>query len=182
MRVHDTFAASHLDSTFIDRFNALRQTRNQIVHSVDKNLVVHIKDVLDSLLFMHKALFPDEIWAPVRRFFLETTPNSELGAKEYVVNVIACELELVLELLAPAQSPAYFGVDKKPRRYICPECYSHASTDSAFEHKLAVLRPKGLDSATLYCIVSSATRRTQSSVKPANLTTVKVMSLVRGCA
>lgn len=70
VRVHDTFSPTHFDTVFVKRFNELREKRNRLMHSVDKTLVVHIKEVVDSLLYMHKALFPGESWAAVRRSFL----------------------------------------------------------------------------------------------------------------
>lgn len=157
VRVHDTFAKHHLPEELVSRFHDLREKRNRIMHSVDKNVEVHVKDVIDSLLFMHKFLFPREGWASVRLSFLETAPESELGAGEFSVNTIGWELELVLALLTPAQVQAYFGVDKKQRRYVCPGCYSKANTDSGFEHKLALLQPKGASTKTLYCLVCNTT-------------------------
>lgn len=157
VRVHDIFAAQHLDINFVSKFHDLREKRNQIMHSVNKNITVHVKDVIDSLLFMYKALFPNEGWASVRLSFLETAPESELGAGEFAVNIVAWELDLVLGLLTPAQVQAYFGIDKKQRRYCCPVCYSKANTDNGFEHKLALLQPKGATSATLYCLICNTT-------------------------
>lgn len=157
VRVHDTFAPQHLSADFVARFRDLREKRNRIMHSVDKNVVVHVKDVIDSLLFMHKSLFPTEAWGSVRLSFLQTAPESELGSGDYVINTISWELDLVLDLLTPSQVLAYFGIDKKQRRYICPECYSNANTDTDFEHKLAVLRPKGPSTTDLYCFVCNAT-------------------------
>lgn len=157
VRVHDTFASQKLSADFTARFHDLRDKRNRIMHSIDKNIVVHVKDVIDSVLFMHKSLFPTEAWTSLRLSLLETAPEIELGSIDYITNVISWELDLVLKLLAPAQVEAYFGIDKKQRRYVCPECYSNANTDSGFEHKLAVLQPKGASTTTLYCIVCNKT-------------------------
>lgn len=157
VRVHDTFAVKHLDEGFVVRFHELRDKRNRIMHSVDKNIAVHVKDVVDALLFMHKALFPNEGWGSVRLSFLEAAPESELGSGDFVINTIAWELDLVLGLLTPAQVQTYFGIDKKQRRYVCPECYSKANTDNGFEYKLAIFQPKGPSSTSLYCMVCNAT-------------------------
>lgn len=157
VRVHDTFASKHLDKRFVAKFHELREKRNRIMHSVDMNLTVHVKDVVDSLLFTHKELFPNEGWGSVRLSFLETAPESELGPCDFVVNTIAWELELVLDLLTPAQVQKYFGIDKKQRRYICPQCYSNANKDDGFEHKLALLKPEDPGSTSLYCLVCNVT-------------------------
>ena len=157
VRVHDTFAAQRLNAAFVVKFHELREKRNRIMHSVDKKLTVHVKEVIDSLLFMHKALFPKEGWGAVRLSFLETAPESELGAIDLAVNTTAWELDLVLGLLSPAQVKAYFDIDKKQRRYTCPACYSKANTDNGFEHKLALLQPNSATSTTLYCLICNAT-------------------------
>jgi hypothetical protein len=157
IRVHDTFAPVHLAHDLTTRFHELREKRNRIMHSVDKKITVHATEAIDALLFMHKSLFPGESWSSVRRSLLETAPESELGGRDFVVNVICWELDLVLELLTPAQVHAHFAIDKKQRRYMCPECYSEANRDADFEHKLAVLQPKGANSTALYCLVCNCT-------------------------
>lgn len=62
IKVHDIFCADRFPSDFIDRYNSLRERRNVLMHSIDKNLGVQVIDVIDSVLFMHKRLFPDETW------------------------------------------------------------------------------------------------------------------------
>ena len=153
IRVIDTFAPNLLPNDFVEQFHQLREKRNRIMHSVDKRLTIDVAEVLDSLLFMHKALFPNESWAAVRLRFLDQAPDSELGAYEYSRNRVCWETELAIDLLKPSKVKKYFGIDKKQRRYTCPTCISEANTDAGFDHKLAVLQPKGPSSTTLYCPV-----------------------------
>jgi len=157
IRVIDTFSQDTMPEKFVDQFNQLRDKRNKIMHSVDKQLTVNVTEVVDSLLFMHKALFPKENWPSVRLFFLEEAPDTELGAYEYSTNSVCREVLLAIELLKPSKVKYYFGIYKKQRRYICPKCISQANTDAGFEYKLAVLKPKGPTSTKLYCPVCNIT-------------------------
>ncbi|MDH4318297.1 MAG: hypothetical protein OEV64_07890 [Desulfobulbaceae bacterium] len=157
IRVIDTFSEIPMSKKFADQFHQLRDKRNKIMHSVDKQLTVNVTEVIDSILFMHKALFPNERWPSVRHSFLEEAPNTELGANEFSTNRVCWEISLVINLLNPSKVKEYFGVDKKQRRYICPECISRANTDGGFEFKLAVLKPNKPTSKRLYCPVCNRT-------------------------
>lgn len=157
IRVIDTFSADSMPPEFVDQFHQLREKRNRIMHSVDKQLAVNVTEVVESLLFMHKALFPNENWASVRLRFLDEAPESELGANEYSTNRVCREISLVIELLKPSKVKAFFAIDKRQRRYICPACIAQANTDVEFEYKLAVLKPKGPTSNKLYCLVCNVT-------------------------
>lgn len=84
IKVHDSFTASKFSRAFVDKFNTLRESRNSLMHSVNASLQVNYIDVVESLLFMHKELFPREAWAKLRRESLEVTPGTELGEYQYV--------------------------------------------------------------------------------------------------
>lgn len=157
IRVHDTFSDELMPSNFIEKSRELRDKRNLIMHSVDKNITVYVTDVIESLLFMHKALFPNETWAALRLDFLRNAPDAELGSVEYATNRVCWELSLVIGLLKPAQVKEFFNIDKKQRKYICPVCLFDANTDAEFEYKLAVLTPKSAESTSLYCPVCNDT-------------------------
>lgn len=153
IRIHDTFAATPVKNLFSEKFHSLREQRNLIMHSAGKSITVHVLDVIEAILFMHKELFPMENWPTARRYFLENSPDSELGGGEYATNRVCWETSIVINLLKPAEVLAYLGIDKKQRRYICPNCLGEANTDAGFEFKLAVLRPKSPKATHLYCPV-----------------------------
>ena len=157
IRVHDTISESKIAPEFVELFNKLRLKRNSILHSVDKNLVVNVTEVLDSLLFMHKTLFPDETWAKVRCGFLEKAPDIELGSIDYVKNSVCREMSIVYKILPSKKLKKYFNISKKQHLYICPNCFDGANNDwDDFDYKLAILKPKGPKSINLYCPVCDA--------------------------
>ncbi len=155
-RVYDTFSSAPLPSNFIERFVSLREKRNTIMHSVDKSLSVPVLEVIESILFMHKHLFPAETWGQVRCQHLLRSPDIELGSIDYVKNRTCREIYLVIDLLRPTQVKNYFGIDKKQRRYFCPNCYDEADHNADNFHKLAILSPKGKDSTYVYCPVCNS--------------------------
>lgn len=152
VRLHDTVRDPQLSPDFKAKFEALRGKRNTISHSIDKRLHVHTVEVIETILFLHKTLFPNENWAKTRAKFIETYPDAALDS-EFSRNNACRELEVVFELLPPAAVKGLFGIDKKQHLYICPGCYGEASHDQEFNHKLAMLRPRGPMSTTLYCPV-----------------------------
>lgn len=155
IKVHDTVAPIPFEAEFINLFNSLREKRNSIIHSIDNNLNIHVIEVVDSLLYMHKILFPNETWGQVRLDFLQKSPLTQLdGVIDYVTNRVCWEIFLVSKLLPPAKVKSYFGVDKKQRPYFCPKCYRNANHDAGdFEYRLAVLKPKGSESTQVFCPV-----------------------------
>lgn len=153
IQIIETFSNRLMDLEFVSKFHELRKKRNRIMHSVDKNLTINVIEVIESLLFMHKSLFPNENWAAVRLEFLNETPLSKFEESEYSWNRVCLEMSLVIGLLKPSRVKEYFNIDKKQRSYICPECYTNANTDVGFDYCLAVLSPKGPESSKLYCPV-----------------------------
>jgi hypothetical protein len=157
IRILDTFSPTQYSAEFVDKFHALRERRNAIMHSVGSGVTVGVVEVVEAILYMHKALFPSENWATIRKEFLETSPDSELGSGEYATNGVCWEFSIVRDMLSRAQILAFMGVDKKQRAYLCPKCYYDANKDADdFKFKLAVLRPKGSSSTRLYCPVCNA--------------------------
>jgi hypothetical protein len=156
IRIFDTFSSTSLSAEFAERFHSLRERRNAIMHSVGSSVSVQVSEVVEAILYMHKALFPNENWSTARREFLRNSPDSELGSGEYATNRTCWEFSIVKELLDPAQILHFMGIDKKQRAYLCPECLYDANTDAGFEFKLAVLRPKSATATLVYCPVCNA--------------------------
>ncbi|WP_134943196.1 hypothetical protein [Pseudomonas syringae] len=152
-KVHDSFAPTKLSRAFIDRFGELRQIRNSIMHSVNNSFKVTFIEIIESLLFMHKELFPGESWAKLRRGSLELTPAAELGAYEYVSNYACQELSIIIKLLSKSKVITYFKIDRSRRGYMCPKCKYDASSDIDFEYRLARLTTVKPRCKTLYCPV-----------------------------
>ena len=151
IKVCDTFSDVPLTKEFAEKFQSLRKRRNTIMHSVDR-LSIHVIDVVESILVVHKALFPTESWPNIRLKFIEDAPESELGA-DYATNRACWEVSIVKKLLKPAQVLSLLGVAKNQRSYFCPKCLERANTDDSFDFMLAVLRPKIPGATRLYCPV-----------------------------
>lgn len=155
IRLHDTVANARLSQEFVNRFKDLRTKRNTISHSIDKQFEVHTTEVIETILFLHKALLPDENWAKTRADFIERYPDVALGS-EFSRNRACRELEVLFGLLSNADVQRFFGVDVKKRLYMCPACIDAASRDQEFDHKLAMLRPDGSTAMSLYCPICDA--------------------------
>lgn len=152
VKVHDTVATVKLENDFKIKYQELRKKRNTIIHTVNKNLTIHVTDVIVDILEVHKALFPGENWVCVRREFLENSPTSQLHSTDWVEQRVIWEFSIITDLLQPKHMYKFFGFNKKQRRYMCPNCY-HVNVDAQLKPRTAVLNPNTPESTTLYCYV-----------------------------
>jgi len=144
IRVLDTFSSAPLPDNFVEQFHQLREKRNHIMHSVDKRLTVDVAEVIDSLLFVHKTLFPGESWISVRLHFLEQAPESELGAHEFSRNRVCWEIELAINILKPSNVKKYFGIDKNKGVICALNVYRKRTEMPVLSINLAYFSPKSL--------------------------------------
>ena len=151
IKVCNTFSNEELDSAFITKFDELRLKRNQIMHSIGSNLRIDFIEVIKSLLYMHKVLFPDECWAVIRKESLLVSPDIELGSADYITNEVCREFSVIIDLLSPSEVKSYFKIDKGRRAYYCPDCYNEADHDVDFTYKLARLISRDMGCKILYC-------------------------------
>lgn len=152
-----TFTDKPLSEQFQIRFEELRKLRNRIMHSIGKEVSIGPSQLIEIIMEAHSELFPDNHWPLDRMRFLDRSPVAHLGGYEFTRNRVCWELEAVLDLLKPSKAEKFFGIDKKQRRYLCPECLSEANRDAGFECRLAVLRPKSSKATNLYCFVCDQT-------------------------
>ena len=153
VKVYNLFSEHQLNQDFVDKFNVLRKLRNQVMHTVDNTLRISAIEVIVKILEMHEALFPDGNWIRTRHDFLMESPVSKLFTTEGTESVIVWEFYLIFSLLKPAQVQHFFGIDKKQRKYFCPECRYQCIEYNQVEPKYAVLRPNSATSTDLYCFV-----------------------------
>lgn len=125
LRVYNTIAHSPLNDEFRQRYEQLRSKRNTIMHTVDPTLRVKADDVMVDILEIHKSLLGDESWIDIRRNHIYNSPDSVvyLYASEQFETTLIREIEHAIITLPPALASRYFGINKKQRRYLCPDCY-----------------------------------------------------------
>jgi len=148
-----TFTNLNLSAQFHTRFEELRSSRNQIMHSTGEQVSIQPMQLVEIILEVHIELFPQNHWPKDRLDFLNRSPISQLSGGDFSRNILCWELEQAIDLLKPAKVKKFFGIDKKQHRYACPECMSNANRDGGFPHHLAVLKPASPTSTNLYCFV-----------------------------
>ncbi|PLR57503.1 hypothetical protein [Vibrio parahaemolyticus] len=153
IRTHDLFSDNPLSQEFVSRFNEMREQRNKLMHSVGHNIEVSVSQVVDAILYMHKALMPEETWPKVRLEFLNSSPSAELGGWEVATNTVCHETALAMKHLKTKQIEKYFNIDSRRREYFCPVCLDNAYRKIELEEKLARLTVKSSDATELYCPV-----------------------------
>ncbi len=153
IRMISTFTNKELSDTFRSKFEEIRKMRNKITHSTAQDVSIGPSQLVELILEMHSELFPQNHWPTDRSEFLDRMPVAHLGAYEFTRNTVCWEMEAAINLLKPAKVKKYFHIDKKQRRYSCPQCLSIANRDAGFETRLAVLKPKSPTSTNLYCFI-----------------------------
>lgn len=152
IKVHNMVCSKILPDKFVTKFNELRRMRNAIIHTVDTRINIHVRDVIESILFTFKHLFPNEDWVETRRDFFFNSPNAEIYSTDGYEGVIVREFKIIIDLLPPKSLKEYFGFNKKAKRYICPNCLS-SSEDEQIESKTVVLKPDSPKPQKYYCFV-----------------------------
>lgn len=153
VRVFNTTASSPLDDQFRQLFDQLRSKRNTIMHTVDPSLQVQAEEVMVYILEAHHMLANEERWFDIRRNHLQNSPNNvrDLYADSYSEAILIQEFDLAIKSLNPSLAMKYFGINKKQRRYLCPDCY--ASNEDFLPRALptAILVPNSPSSKNIHC-------------------------------
>ncbi|BAU14709.1 hypothetical protein LEP3755_52600 [Leptolyngbya sp. NIES-3755] len=168
IRLYNTVSHSskRLPESFQRKFEDLRSKRNIVMHTVDSNLSLSIKDLFISILEIHHYL-SSELWVETRRSFIKNQPMSvmadNLELYEYdkfdrVIYELNLEVSLVMKLLQSSETQKFFKFQKRQRSYICPNCYSEAFEETYVEAgaempALAQLFPNEPNSTSVWCAV-----------------------------
>jgi hypothetical protein len=187
IKVYDTTSTECLPDAFKQKFEKLRSKRNRIMHSIDSDLNIEIKELFIEILEICHCLVSPGSWIEERKKFIQNEPQFMLLedlSHDRSISELACEINLVVDLLKPTEVGKYFNFNKKQRRYICPVCYEKAFSED-FVHrglsdripKLAQLKPNEPTSTSVYCIVcneSSPVVRKKCSVKGCEGNVIKI--------
>lgn len=151
LKVNNTFSNQRLSSEFSDIFESLRRTRNSLMHTVDKNLNLEIVTILETILLISEFLIGPKRWVKLRRDYIERDRYSNLNC-DFDYYRLAKEFKLVTDILGAKSLLRHFGINKKQRKYACPNC-SFSEPDAPFECFTAQLSPNTPDSESIYCFV-----------------------------
>ncbi|GAA68175.1 hypothetical protein [Pseudoalteromonas sp. BSi20429] len=162
-KVHDTVFKKKLSNEFVQWNKCMREERNKIIHTVDKNLVVTPESVIESILFAHEYFMGQKTWMQSRNSYLVNSPsNSTLYAqkddlnKPYLIIELFADVEAITSFLEPSKIKRFFGFNKKARSLHCPKCYEEVSKMDFFDLDVAetLFKPYyQLESGDFQCVV-----------------------------
>jgi hypothetical protein len=167
IKVYDITSTECLPDAFKQKFEKLRSKRNRIMHSIDFDSNIEIKELFVEILDVCDYLVSAGSWIEERKKFIQNEPKSmllelhEYSEYNHIIYKLACEIDIVVDLLKPAEVLKYFNLGKNtPRRYICPVCYLEAFRETFSQAglnydipRLAQLKPNDSTSTSVYCIV-----------------------------
>lgn len=155
IRAHDTVLRPHVPEDLKQRFIYLRRLRNRIVHTVDKKLILDVKEVVVAVLLLSDWFIGPRKWISCRKAHIENSPHSiayQDYSSENETYQSAQELMKAIELLSPKEAKDFFGFDKKQRRYVCYTCAKN-SGEGNLRPRVALLLPNTPTSTNLYCFL-----------------------------
>ncbi len=184
IKVYNITSTECLPDQFKRKFENLRSKRNGIMYSIDFYLNIEIKELFIEILEICDYLVAPCSWIENRKRFIQNEPQFMLledRSHDRSISKLACEIDLVVHLLQPAEARKYFNLIKKQRPYICPVCYEEGFSEDLVHTglsdripipKLARLKPNEPTSTSVYCIVcneSSIVVRKKCSVCKGNV-------------
>lgn len=152
VRLHDSCTATPFDQRFRNRLELLRVRRNSIMHTVDKNIIINVGELVETILEIHETLI-GENWIEFRRNALEDSSNGRIFYAEWVEPRLVYEFRAVQSILNPSALKKYFHFDSKQRIYICPQCTWSACRDHGIDFRSAILMPNNPESTSIWCPV-----------------------------
>jgi len=152
LRVHNT-VAPRLSDDFAERFDQLRVLRNTITHTIDKKLLVTVKQIVLAVLEAVSGLRAGDKWVQLRRSRLEADPDSVAFSPDGADYRLCREVGEALTLLSTSELRRFFAFDKKVRSYICPQCSYHRDLDESFVLRSAQLEPNRPSARKIFCFV-----------------------------
>lgn len=155
VRLHDGSAPAPLDTEFTTRLELLRVRRNSIMHTVDKELIVRVAELVETILTIHKILIGGS-WMDFRREALDESSTAKLFSSDWVEPRLVQEFQAVQQVLTPSKLKEHFSFDSKQRVYICPRCTWDTCRDMNIEARSAILKPNSPASVAVWCPVCNA--------------------------
>lgn len=141
IKVHDTVCEERFTDKFIQWNEALRVTRNRVIHTVDKSLEVKPEELIEYILFAFRYFSNKENWFESRVKHLNNTPTNSIrflreldDHQSYLTSQILREFKVSVNCLTPSKVLEYFSFQKKKNSYHCPRCYQTVSKMDHFEH------------------------------------------------
>jgi hypothetical protein len=151
IRLHDSAAPLALPSDFAIAFESLRVRRNSIMHTVDRDLKIHVGELVENILEINHSLMPGRDWVTARTEALEESPVAMIdGGGEWLDAQVKREFLAVKEILPRQAMKRYFGFDPKRRAYLCPTCSWDYKWDE-LEARTALLEPNTPESEEIVC-------------------------------
>lgn len=150
-KIYKTACSPPLNDEFLTLYERSRTRRNKIMHTIDKTLVVEAKIVIKESIELIQHLVKGK-WVDLRRNFLEESPENKLhDSYESIDAELVTEVRVLRKILTNSEFIKTYGVSKKGRFYICPNCY-----DPDFIQDLigtCVLKPNTSHSTNAFCVL-----------------------------
>lgn len=158
IKIHNAFCDKRLSKEFMEEFEKLRQKRNTIMHSIDRNLSVHVSELLTTVMLINDNFNAQASWPRTRREYLNSAPLAQMHPGDWANYRLVQEFSAVQEGLENSGLLKYCNFEYKNRQYTCPNCTKCLAPDEEIEFESAVLKPNTSVSTTIWCYVCGKTQ------------------------
>lgn len=126
----NTFCTKPLSDKFLQEYNSIRSLRNSVVHAGKVDKAFSAEELLHTLIFLYRELWPDRQWLVDRVEYAAQTRLAFFhdGRLNSAHSVVMSEVPDAFTVFTNSDFKALFGKSKSARRYICHECFYQATT------------------------------------------------------
>lgn len=150
VKVVNAVCPSRISGEIAQFIDDVRRQRNTTIHHGVRGQRFDASRLFTAILRTYRDLFEGKRWPQARIDYRHSDRYAVAFSTDYVSDAILTEFELILSLLKPSETKAYFGFDKKARRYFCPVCIRGAENERV---ALAQLRPNTPDATEVWCFI-----------------------------
>lgn len=124
IRVHNTFCDTVLPEAFATEYDRVRRERNKIAHLGIFQKTITPEELIALLLRQFQALYVGRAWLVDRVHFASKTRWADFGTYDSwsAVGATFYEMWEITPYLTNKQFSVVFGVPKKHRKLVCPDC------------------------------------------------------------
>lgn len=126
----NTFCAKPLSDKFLQEYNSIRSLRNSVVHAGKVDKAFSAEELLRTLVFLYRELWPNRQWLVDRIEYAAQTRLAFFHDGRYISahSVVMSEVPEAFAFFTNSDFKALFGKSKSARRYICHACFYQATT------------------------------------------------------
>ena len=143
IKINNALGKNVISEDLEKEINVLRQKRNKIVHSVDRQLRMNFKELISTILRFHQTFFAGEVFFKSYRPYLFNAPTlntffnpySKIDHNYSSLPILLVQAIALEKTLSSSEFKKYFGCQKGQKRHYCSPCWGYLSSEEHFNQR-----------------------------------------------